>query len=708
MEAAKITFSDNAMKVLCNRYLRKAVKPSDMNAESPEVDAYNLCARTHTCGKCGQVHETPEEMIERCSFGSQEFYDLLASRDFLPNSPTLFNAGTGQGTFSGCFYFVVDDTMDSILEVARKAALVLKWGGGTGFYLGNIRSKGASVASTHGRACGPVAVLEYLHAGALMITQGGKRQAAQMAILPNSHPDILGFIHCKDGGANLSTFNISVSCTDEFMAKSQDSGSPEAKLFEQIVESAWKTGDPGLYFIDHAEKANPTPWLGKLLGTNACGEVPLLDSEACNLGSINLGHAVLSGSQPSIDWSKLEKTTRLVVRYLDTVLDNNHFPDTSITEAVNRTRKIGMGVMGWADMLSLLRIHYDTEEAVKLADNVMQHITDWGHNESEKLATEKGLCPAFKEALDAMPNATASRNRISRRNATVTCIAPAGSICTIADCSSGIEPYFVLKGDRKMGDGTMITESVRVDVGNFVPHTTLQIDGMWQLRHQAAFQEHTDLAVSKTVNLLNSATREQIKEIYYQAWRLGCKGITVYRDGSRKVQVVTAPGSKAVDAYATDVKFGVQRRKMSKDAMAVRHSFSVGGMEGYLHIGLLPDGSPGELFITGANQGSTVSGLLASLSILTSMALQYGVPLETLVAKLQHVRFEPSGVTVNPDIPISPSVVAYIYRYLGLKFLNGKHVEQLQTGMLCAECGAPAIAEEGCLKCTSCGWTRCG
>jgi ribonucleoside-diphosphate reductase alpha chain len=658
----------------------------------------------HLCKSCGKVHETIEELLERCSFGVDAFYNLLASRDFLPNSPTLFNAGTGQGTYSGCFKFDVQDSMESIMSVASKSAFVQKWGGGVGYCLSELRPFGADIRTTHGRACGPIAVLELYHAVAEMITQGGKRSGAQMGMLHCDHADIEKFICCKDGGKNLSTFNISVACTNKFMHAVDDSTTREHRIFEQIVESAWKTGDPGIYFIDAAEQCNPTPWLGKLTGTNPCGEVPLLDNEPCNLGSINLDHMFDNGQ---VDFDKLECTVRLAVRYLDTVLDNNGFPDPAITAAALRTRKLGLGVMGWADLLTQMHIHYDTDEAVRLGEEIMLRIQRWSHDESRILADEKGAYPAYAERSDDYADIP------YQRNACITCIAPAGTISKIADCSAGIEPYFTLKGTHMMGDGTLLEEKVTIKAGGFIPHVALQIDSSWQILHQAAFQRHTDLAVSKTVNLPNTVTKDQVRNVFKSAWINGCKGITIYRHGSRSVQVINETEASTsplvLDTYATDAKFGQHRRKMPMDAEAKRHKFVVGGMEGYLHTGLLFDGAPGEVFITGANQGSTVSGLLASLSIMTSLALQHGVPLETMVEKLQYVRFEPRGMTSNPDIPTATSVVAYIFRYLGKKFLSvDESGKSMNTGMLCEECGAPAFYEEGCLKCTQCDWTRCG
>lgn len=718
MKQALPAFSRNAMTVLCKRYLR-----SKADGREP-------------CKLCGKKHETVEELFERCSFGNDDYYNLLGSRDFLPNSPTLFNAGTGQGTYSGCFKFDIEDSMESIMDVATKSAFVQKWGGGVGYTLSGLRPYGAPIRTTHGKACGPIAVLTLEHAISRMITQGGKRAGAQMGILHCDHPDVERFIHCKDVPKDcrcrdcklvkdcehsatkiFDTFNISVACTDKFMEESKQEGTRAHTLFEAIIQSAWSTGDPGLYFIDTAEKANPTPWLGKLTGTNPCGEVPLLDNEPCNLGSINLSHfampPTLNNGGP-VDWAKLEQVTRLATRYLDTVLDNNSFPDERISNAAKLTRKLGLGVMGWADLLAIAHIHYDSDDAVQLAKEVMSRIQQWSHEESEKLAEEKGPCPAFCERNGVTGPLQWREGVPHRRNAVTTCIAPAGTICTIADCSSGIEPHLTLSGERRMGDGTKLLESVRVDTGSFVPHTAHEIDSIWHLKHQAAFQLYTDLAVSKTVNLPRSATRDQVRDIYRRAWMLGCKGITVYRDGSRMVQVVDiqpVEHSQRDDTehYRTDAQFGVHRHKMTKTAKAMRHGFAVGGMEGYLHVGFLPDGKPGEIFITGANQGSTVSGLLASLSIVTSLALQYGVPLETLVSKLQNIRFEPAGPTSNSDIPVATSIVAYIYRFLGHEFLNGQKVEETYTGMICPDCGAPAVSEEGCMHCSAnCGWSRCG
>ena len=411
-----------------------------------------------------------------------------------------------------------------------KAAAVTKFGGGVGYYLGNLRPKGALIATTHGKAMGPVAVLKYYQSVGSMITQAGKRDAAQMGILDVDHPDIKEFIHVKDKDPQgLSTFNISVAATDRFMdGATAGQGGVDSDLLWEIAESAWWTGDPGLYFFDAAERGNPTPWLGQLLSTNPCGEVPLLNNEPCNLGSINLAKFLDMGTR-SIDWGTLGDTVRLATRYLDDIVSLNVLPVDVITEANLRTRKIGLGVCGWADMLALLGIDYDSQEAINLGDRLMNFINKEAKLESFRLAEERGVAPAF-EGRDIM-----------LRNATRTCIAPTGTIAILMGASSGIEPHFALEWTRQLGNGDILNEYVPVldqlEEG-FIPKVSHEIGWKWHVRHQAAFQKHTDLAVSKTVNLPNDATVEDIYNAYVMAWQLGAKGVTVFRDGCRDEQVL--------------------------------------------------------------------------------------------------------------------------------------------------------------------------
>lgn len=497
-------FTQNALKILGERYFYKY--------ESGQEDAHAF--------------------FDRISMGKPEYREMMDGLDFLPNSPTLFNIGIpGAGTLSACFKFDVEDTLldgpNSIMAVGVKSAGVQKYGGGVGYALSAVRPANASISTTHGHAMGPVALLHYYNSVAAMITQGGKRAGAQMGILSCDHPDIQEFIHCKDVDPQaLSTFNISVACTDEFMSRAKDLTSPEGKLLTEMAESAWRTGDPGVYFIDNAERGNPTPWLGRLTGTNPCGEVPLLNNEPCNLGSINLGNFVSDGE---IDWKRLAYTARLATYYLDDVLEINTFPSKEIDEANRLTRKLGLGVCGFADMLALLGIHYDTDEAVALGRTVMAHISAWADNASVRMGFDRGVAPAFKGHYALY------------RNATRTCIAPTGTIAILMGASSGIEPHFALEWERRLGTGDVIQEHVPVldRLNGFVPHTAMEIAPEWHVKHQAAFQAHTDLAVSKTINLPNEATAEQIRDIYMQMWERGTKGGTVYRDGCREVQVLT-------------------------------------------------------------------------------------------------------------------------------------------------------------------------
>lgn len=528
-----LTWSDNAHVILCQRYL----------AHRPD-------RHQDTCPRCNRQHETPEEMLDRTSFSNPDFYDLMTRKDFLPNSPTLFNAGLPSGgTFSGCFKFDVADSMlgeGSITDVATLAAAVQKWGGGVGYSVSDVRGKGTSVNSTHGKACGPISVLKHYHSVAYnLITQGGKRNGAQMGILHVNHPDIREFIQCKDESpTELSSFNLSVAMTDEVMRRAlADPSSPEGELLLLMAESAHRTGDPGMYFIDVAERGNPTPWLGKLTGTNPCGEVPLLNLEACNLGSLNLtnfitdlpAHGLERWNLPRVDFERLAEVTRTAVRFLDTILDHNKFPDPRITAATLRTRKLGLGVMGWADLLMMLHIPYDSAEALELASRVMQTIQSAAQQESAELALEKGVFPA----LGLMPDLFGRHGSVPRRrNATLTSIAPTGSISILAGVSSGIEPHYALLNNRFLGDGTKLVE--RVQTNGFTPKVAHEISWQWHIAHQAAFQRHTDLAVSKTINLPEEATVEDIQSAYVMLWEQGCKGGTVYRDKSRSEQILQA------------------------------------------------------------------------------------------------------------------------------------------------------------------------
>ena len=506
----------------------------------------------------GNVTETPKEMLIRVAkhvasaeeptdrvYWTSKFYAMMADLDFLPNSPTLMNAGrpAPHGQLAACFVVGIEDSMESICGALRKQMLIHKTGGGTGFNFSKLRPKNSTVNSTNGRASGPVSFMRLFDLSTEVIQQGGMRRGANMAILNCDHPDIEEFISCKDNEGKITNFNLSVGITDEFMKRAcDDPTSSAAALLRKIAEHAWKSGDPGVVFFDAINRDNLCPQLGRIEATNPCGESPLLANEACNLGSINLAHMV-KGRR--VNWNKLTDTVETAVRFLDDVIGVSQYPLPEIAEAVKQTRKIGLGVMGWADMLYQLRIPYASTKAVDLANEIMAYIDDIAWDTSHKLGVEKSFCPTpLTYGMSAL-----------FRNATVTCIAPTGTLALLADCSSGIEPIFANYHTRKvtLGDGTIVEKEINnphyMDLLNDefftddevaeITKTAYQIEWNWHIDHQAAFQQYTDLAVSKTVNLPNSATVDDVIAVYVYAWKMGCKGTTIYRDGSRSSQVLT-------------------------------------------------------------------------------------------------------------------------------------------------------------------------
>ena len=501
----------------------------------------------------GNPSETPEEMLLRVAkhvasaekttplqyVWADEYYDLMAKLLFLPNSPTIMNAGrpAPHGQLAACFVIGIEDSMESICEAIRKQMLIHKSGGGTGFNFSNLRSSGAKVNSTNGRASGPISFMSLFDKATETVQQGGMRRGANMGILNVDHPDIRDFIHCKDKDGTIANFNISVGVFDSFMEKAEaDPKGAEAVLLDEIAETAWRTGDPGIIFLDAINRGNTTPDLGPLTSTNPCGESPLYPNEACNLGSINLAKMVTKGE---FDYDLLKKTAAVATRFLDSVIDVNHYPLPEISEAVKHTRKIGLGVMGWADLLFQLRIPYDSEQAIELAEKIMSLIKDTAHKTSVELGIEKGIPGALEH--------------LGRRNATLTCIAPTGTIALLADCSSGIEPLFALEHTRVRTqiDGTKVImkqvnrhyaeafkEELPENVIKSVFITSHDVAPLSHVRTQGVFQKYTDLAVSKTVNLPHESTKKDVLDSYVLAWKLGCKGITIYRDGSKSMQVL--------------------------------------------------------------------------------------------------------------------------------------------------------------------------
>lgn len=564
-----MNLSKNAITILERRYLAKNEKGELIET----VD--DMFKRVSTAIAKADALYTGEESIKDAE---EKFYNMMRDLRFLPNSPTLMNAGRALGQLSACFVLPVEDSMEGIFNSVKDAALIHKSGGGTGFSFSRLRASGSVVKTTGGVASGPISFMKVFNAATEAVKQGGTRRGANMAILRVDHPDILDFIKCKEDLNEITNFNISVALTEDFM-KSVERGADydlvdpntgkrvsslnAAKVFDLIVNMAWTNGEPGIIFLDRINRDNPVPHLGKIESTNPCGEQPLLPYESCNLGSINLLSMVKEDNGVSyIDYFLLEETVKDAIHFLDNVIDVNNYPIDEIDKMTKATRKIGLGVMGFADMLIKLNIPYNSDEAVALAEKIMKVIDDKSKEESRRLAKVRGAFPEFNESI--------YKNEEPLRNATTTTIAPTGTISIIAGVSSGIEPLFAVAFFRNVMDDDKLVEvhpifeermknsglysnELMEKVSEFgcldhiseIPEnirkvfvTAHEVDPIWHIKMQAAFQKYTDNAVSKTVNFINSATKENVREVYTLAYKLGCKGVTIYRDGSRYNQVL--------------------------------------------------------------------------------------------------------------------------------------------------------------------------
>ncbi len=727
--------SPNARTVLERRYLKKAADGTF--EETPEQMFYRVAEHIAMAEKNHDQNADVRQLAET-------FYALMTSFRFLPNSPTLMNAGRELGQLAACFVLPIEDSMDGIFDALKNAAVIHKSGGGTGFSFSRLRPKNATVGTTGGVASGPISFMKIFNTATEQVKQGGTRRGANMAILRVDHPDIIEFIHCKANNVDLNNFNISVGITDAFMQavesdseyelidprdkKAVDMLSARA-VYGQLVTQAWKNGDPGIVFLDRMNRDNPTPALGEIESTNPCGEQPLLPLEACNLGSIDLAKFVIDKDDALvIDYDALKETVWTAVHFLDNTIDMSRYPLPAIDERVKGNRKIGLGVMGFADLLFQLGVPYDSEEALSIAETVMGFVQSESHLASKALAARRGVFPNYEESrFSGQPER-------AYRNATTTTIAPTGSLSIIANCSSGIEPLFALSFTRTVMDNDKLVEvnphfeavakkrgfyseslMEAISKSGSVAHmqeipddvkrvfvTSHDISPEWHLRMQAAFQKYTDNAVSKTVNLARDATVEEVRKVYDLAWELGCKGVTIYRDGSKENQVLSfSQAQKENDAFMT----AVRKRPDTLYGFTTRVKTGLGQL--YVTVTEY-ENQPFEVFATIGKSGRSTTAKTEAIGRLVSLAFRSGVTVDKVVDQLkgiggEHPVFQNGGLVLSiPDA---------IARVLENRYLEDGGTKKKNRGLGggdCPECGQPISFEEGCMTCHSCGFTKCG
>jgi ribonucleoside-diphosphate reductase alpha chain len=784
LQTPALPLSDNGMRVLKRRYLKRDTE--------------------------GNVIETAEEMFRRVAQNiaqadlkydpdadvlalEQEFYDLMTSLEFLPNSPTLMNAGRELQQLSACFVLPIGDSMDSIFEAVKNTALIHKTGGGTGFSFSRIRPRDDVVLSTKGVSSGPISFMTVFNAATETIKQGGTRRGANMAILRVDHPNILDFISCKEDNDKLTNFNISVGITEKFMQaveydQEYELVNPRTKkvakrlrakeVFDTIVEHAWLNGEPGIVFLDRLNKDNPTPHIGDIESTNPCGEQPLLPYESCNLGSINLSLMVKpDGEGSEIDWERLARVVRSSVHFLDNVIDVNEYPLPDIERMTKGNRKIGLGVMGFADMLAQLRIPYDSEKGVDIAEKVMHFIQDQGQKSSVDLAEVRGVFPNFKGSKYDVYDGP------RLRNATVTTIAPTGSISIIGDASPGVEPYFalaftrnVLENEKLVSVNTYFEEMARqegfhseelmaeiaqhgsVKDNNDVPTwvqrmftTAHDINPEWHVKMQAAFQKFTDNAVSKTVNFPNKATTGDVERVYMLAYHSGCKGVTIYRDGSREAQVISTGKTAEAAAQAKAALEPQPEMEAPRRSPRKRPVVTMGSTErmrtgcGYLYVTINED-EDGlcELFTQMGKGGGCAASNSEAVARLCSLSFRSGVDPHSIIKQLKGIRCPSPAMDTGGGIrSCSDAVAKSLERYIERREerlrqeAEAKAIEaEVDRGMAelvdklstqatvtttietprdtdgncpeCPDCGSMVEYSEGCIVCRSCGYSKCG
>ncbi|KGK91202.1 ribonucleotide-diphosphate reductase subunit alpha [Desulfosporosinus sp. HMP52] len=790
----KANLTPNARVVLAKRYLKQENGQVVESAEDMIFRVASVVARIEE-----EMYGKGKEEVQSLA---KEFYTMMANLEFMPNSPTLMNAGRDLGQLSACFVLPVEDSMEEIFDAIKNAAIIHKSGGGTGFSFSRLRPKNSMVRSTGGVASGPISFMKVFNSATEAVKQGGTRRGANMGILRVDHPDIVDFIQCKEDNKEITNFNISVGVTEEFMSAVREgrpydlmdphTGNPVGQLsapeiFNKIVEHAWKNGEPGVVFLDRLNQGNPTPLLGKIEATNPCGEQPLLPNEACNLGSINLKLMVTEKEgKMVINWERLSQVTRLSVRFLDNVIDANQYPLEIIDQVVKGNRKIGLGVMGFADMLILLQTSYATEEAVEYAEKVMNFIQTEARIESQRLAEERGTFPNYEGSIyDGF---------MKLRNATLTTIAPTGTISMICAASSGVEPLFAVAYTKTVMDGTALVEVNPLfegfakeygfyseelmrkiadrgtvlglpEVPNWVQEvftTAQEIAPEWHIRIQAAFQKFTDNAVSKTINFANSATQEEIAEAYRLADELNCKGLTVYRDGSREEQVLsTGTGAaQSSEDKTTEVKdlqaseqLSAPKKPFVPEVNTVvprpRPTTTIGVTEkikigcGNLYVSVNADEKGICEVFTNTGRAGGCSSQSEATARLISITLRSGLSVDAITEQIKGIRCPACMRREGVNVTSCPDAIARVirkYSDVGINFStvklgkpeqapapektnvaagqgNAAAPEKAATkkvrasvapGNACPECGMSINHESGCVVCTHCGYSKCG
>ena len=774
--------SENAKAVLEKRYLIR-----DENGQPTETVDGLFHRVADAIAQADAVFDAGADVAAT----AQSFYEMMTGLEFLPNSPTLMNAGRPLGQLSACFVLPVGDSMEEIFDAIKNAALIHKSGGGTGFSFSRLRSRGSTVNSTGGVASGPISFMKVFNAATEAVKQGGTRRGANMGILRVDHPDIMDFITCKNDTREITNFNLSVGITEAFMqaveqntdyplvdpASRQITGRLSArKVFESIIQSAWQTGEPGIIFLDRLNRDNPVPSLGEIESTNPCGEQPLLPYEACNLGSINLvRHLKKTDSGWALDRDKLSDTVRKAVHFLDNVIEVNKYPLPEIDQMTRSTRKIGLGVMGFADMLLYLGIPYNSEAGVEMGRTVMELVESVGHQASQALAAQRGAFPCFDQSVfrDAAP----------LRNATVTTIAPTGTLSIIAGVSSGVEPVFAYAYIRNVMDNTHLIEAngilkdVLVSRGLYSEALMQQIveqgslahiagipedirrvfvcahdvSPVWHVKMQAAFQTYTDNAVSKTVNFPNSATQDDVREVYELAYRLGCKGTTIYRDGSRQEQVLNIgkvndgraaqpqpqEDSPLCDACQSNQPgYGtILPRPRPEITTGFTEKVKIGCGNLYITVNYDENGIC-EVFTNTGRAGGCPSQSEATAR-LVSVGIRAGMDPKEIIQQLKGIRC-PSCLR-QPGVPVTscPDAIAKALEKVQKAASNGTlpapigsvtttapavstasackapvmadmTPAQAKLAKFCPECGSRLEHEGGCVTCRECGYSKCG